>query len=71
MFYVELCTKSAKHKFSADILKYFLIFARKQDLTFHAKLSPNVILFSGKNKHIINILSESANHQFSADDILK
>ena len=57
---------------SADILKHFHIFPRKQNLTFHA----NCLQMSNvywKNKRIINMLSaenaQSANHQFSADDI--
>ena len=57
---------------SADILKHVHIFPRKQNLTFHA-YSPNVKCLLEKNKRIINILSagnaQSANHQFSADDI--
>ena len=37
MLYVKCFTYSATHQFSADgILKYFLIFLRKQDSTFHA-----------------------------------
>ena len=53
-------------KFSADdILKYFfLIFPRKQDLTFHANcLLKCQILFSGKNKKNIINLSSAENAQ--------
>ena len=32
----EFCTKSAKHQFSADILKYFPVFPLQHDLTFYA-----------------------------------
>ena len=57
---------------SADILKHFHIFPRKQNLTCHA----NCLQISNvywKKINIINMLSaenvQSANHQFSADDI--
>ena len=57
---------------SADILKHFHIFPRKQNLTFHANC-PQMSNIYWKNKRIINMLSaenaQSANHQFSADDL--
>ena len=67
MLFVKFFTQSAKHQFSTDsILKYFLIFSRKQDLTFHANCL-QLSLFPGENKkNIINMLSA-----FSADNILK
>ena len=57
---------------SADNLKHFHIFPRKQNLTFHAKCLQMSNVY-WKNKHIINMLSaentQSANRQFSVDDI--
>ena len=52
MLYVDFFTQSAKHQFSADILKYL-----ETGFDISCKLSRNVKLFSGKNKRIINMLS--------------
>ena len=61
-----LYKKKKKKKLSDDILKYFLIFSRKQHLTFNAycllwkqfeKCLHEMFLYSGKNDKNINLWS--------------
>ena len=58
---------------SADNLNIFVFFPRKQNLTFHANCLQMSCLL--EKKTITNMLSaenvQSANHQFSADDIFE
>ena len=66
MLYVEFV--------SADNLNIFVFFPRKQNLTFHANcLQMSNVYWKKKQQTITNMLSaenvQSANHQFSADDI--
>ena len=73
--YVEFCTQSAKHQFSADILKYFLIFQRNMIYHFMQIVSKCRIVFWKKisiiNMYSAEIAQEVLNINFLADNILK